>query len=87
MPDLNSNVIRAYVDNQLFVDSLYSTTAVNDKQLHIDIGAIKKLMQRNEVTSVQWIPGKMMLANVLTKRGAGHFTFLELLQQRNLKSS
>ena len=41
-------------------------------------------MQRNEVTSVQWIPGKKMLANVLTKRGAASFYLLELLQLGNL---
>ena len=77
-------LIRAYVDNQSVVDTLYSTKAVDDKRLRIDIGAIKHLMQRNEVTSVQWIPGKKMLANVLTKRGAASFYLLELLQLRNL---
>ena len=72
-------LIRAYADNQSVVNTLYSTKAVDDKQLHIDIGPIKQLMQRNEVTSVQWIPGKKMLANVLMKRGAASFYLLELL--------
>ena len=49
-------LIRAYVDNQSVVNALYSTKAVDDKRLCI--GAIKQLMQRNEATSVQWIPGK-----------------------------
>ena len=73
----------AYVDNQSVVDTLCSTKTTDDKRLHIDIGPMKQLMQRNEVTSVQWIPGKM-LADVLTKRGAASFHLLELLQSGNL---
>ena len=72
--------ISAYVDNKSVVDALHSTKAVEDKRLRIDIGAIKQLMKRKEVASIQWIPGKMMLANVLTKRGAASFDILELLQ-------
>ena len=77
-------LIRAHVDIHSVVNALYSAKAVDDKLLHIDIGAIKQLMQRNEVTSVQWIPGKKMLANVLTKIGAASFYLLELLQSGNL---
>ena len=72
--------ISAYVDNKSVVDALHSTKAVEDKRLRIDIGAIKQLMKCKEVASIQWIPGKMMLANVLTKRGAAWFDILELLQ-------
>ena len=77
-------LIRAYVDNQSVVGTLYSTKTVDDKRLRIDIGAFKQLMQRNEVTSVQWIPGKKMSANALTKRGTASFYLLELLQSGNL---
>ena len=53
-------LIRVHDDNQSVVDALYPTKAVDDnyKRLLIDIGAIKQLMQRNEVISVRWIPGK-----------------------------
>ena len=51
-------LIRPYVDNQSVVNALYSTKEVDNKRLCIDIGATKQLIQRNEVTSVQWIPGK-----------------------------
>ena len=77
-------LIKAYVDNQSVVDTLYSTKVIDNKRLHIDIGAIKQLMQRNEVASVKLIPGKKMLADLLTKRGAASFHLLERLQSGNL---
>ena len=51
------------------VDAISSTTSVADKRLRREISAIKEMLSGNEVTSIKWVPGKLQLADVLTKRG------------------
>ena len=40
------------------------------KRLRIDIGAIKESISQGEIRSIKWCPGKVQLANFMTKRGA-----------------
>lgn len=57
--------IIAFVDNTSVVEALKSTKMVDDKRLRIDIAAIKEIKNNNVL--VKWIPGKVQLANCLTK--------------------
>ena len=76
--------ISAVVDNQSVVDSVYSTKAVEDKRLRIDVGSIKELLNRKEVDRVCWVPGSAMIADVLTKRGVANYDIIQLLQSGQL---
>jgi len=58
-----------------------STTVVDDKRLRREIGAIKQMLERGEVKTVQWIPGSEQLADVLTKRGVNGHELLSVIQQ------
>jgi ribonuclease HI len=65
--------IIAYVDSKSMKDNLHSTKLVENKQLRIDISALKQMLERNEVQSIRWCSGLSQLADCLTKRGApGH---------------
>ena len=65
--------IVAYVDSKSMKDNLHSTKLVENKQLRIDISALKQMLERNEVQSIRWCSGLSQLADCLTKRGApGH---------------
>ena len=79
--DSKSIDIHALVDNQSTVDAVKSTTVVDDKRLRREIGAIKQMLERGEVKTVQWIPGSEQLADVLTKRGVNGLELLNVIQQ------
>ena len=82
--DEDSISIDAFVDNQSVEDSLYSTKSVDDKQLRIDIGSIKQMLNTEEVAKIQWIPGDKMIANGLTKQGAQTYDLLRTVQEGHL---
>ena len=75
--------IRAVVDNRSLVESLGSTSLVDDKRLRIDISAIKEIIETDNVT-VSWLPGHGQLANCLTKKGASCKDLLEVLSTGKL---
>lgn len=68
--------VRCFVDNRSLVDSLYSTKAVDDKYLRINIAVLRDLLDKNELHNVTWVPSSQQLANVLTKRGASNTALL-----------
>ena len=47
----------AIVDNKSVVDAVYSTKAVEDKQLKIYVGCIKEMLKNSEIDKVVWVPG------------------------------
>ena len=62
--------IECIVDNKDTVEAVYSSKAVSDKLLRINIGALKDELSKEEITCVRWCPSKEQLANCLTKKGA-----------------
>ena len=77
-PALN---IFAVVDNKSVVDAIFSTKSVDGKRLRVDVGGVKEMINDRIVTSVRWIPGCEMLADVLTKRGVEKFSILNMLRK------
>ena len=73
--------ILGVVDNMSVVDAISSTTSVADKRLRREISAIKEMLSGNEVTSIKWVPGKLQLADVLTKRGVNDASLLQVVQE------
>jgi hypothetical protein len=72
--------VEARTDNKSAVETIKSSTAVKDKRLNREIGAIKQMIRRNEVHQIRWLPGKDQLADVLTKRGVNGSSLLQVLQ-------
>ena len=62
--------ILAFVDNKNLVESIYSTSLVENKRLRMDLGVIKETVKTKIVKSVSRCPGSIQIANPLTKRGA-----------------
>ncbi|VDI09013.1 Hypothetical predicted protein [Mytilus galloprovincialis] len=61
--------ITAFIDNKGATEAIKSTKLVEDKRLRIDIASISEMIQKNCV-EIKWCPGKVQLANSMTKRGA-----------------
>ena len=70
--------ITAYVDNKSVVESIHSTSLVDDKRLRIDIAALKENIGKN--FEVKWCPGDYMIADSMTKRGASSLKLMNILQ-------
>ena len=78
--DEKSIPVRAIVDNKSTVDAVHSTAPVEDKKLRRDVSIIKQMLNRNEVASVSWCPGKEQLADPMTKRTAPAFRLMSVFQ-------
>ena len=55
-----------------------SSTQINDKRLFIDVSYLKDCIS-NGMVSINWCPGKEMLANCMTKSGCSSDALLELV--------
>ena len=53
---------------------------VEDKCLRVDVAAIQELLKLHDIYRIQWIPGHLQLANVMTKQGVSRFHLLSVLQ-------
>ena len=70
-------------DSKSTVDSIHSTKPVEEKVLRLTIAAIKQFVSQYNV-NVQWIPGKLMLADCMTKKGASGEHLLSILHSGEL---
>ena len=71
--------IHCFVDNKSLVDSLYSSHQVEEKRLRIDLAVLDNMMEKKEITDVQWVETNLQLANCLTKRGASSLHLMEAI--------
>ena len=70
----------AYVDNKSVIEAVYSTKLVDDKRLRVDIAAISQSLAKNEVNEIKWCPGKVHLADCMTKHGTSGYSLLSVLK-------
>ena len=70
--------VLAVTDSANLHESLRSTKQVDDRRLRIDIAAIKQTVMNKDIQAYH-VPGDMMLANCLTKKGASTHDLLEVL--------
>ena len=67
-------------DSRGLYRALYSTKAVQDKRLRIDIARIRQMMDVGEVTKVCWVDSSQQLADCLTKKTASSSALLDVLK-------
>ena len=56
-------------DHEGLADAVYSTTPVTEKQLRVEIAALREQIQ-NRTIEVEWISKTLQIADPLTKQGA-----------------
>ena len=71
--------IRALTDNQSLCDAVHSTKTIEDKRLKIDIGILREMLHKQEISSIEWIDSDKQLADPLTKGGASSNKLIEAL--------
>ena len=68
-------------DSQNLYKAIYSTSLVEDAWSITDIAAIKEAMEDKKIDVVKQVPGAEMVANCLTKQGAGAVQLMEVLKE------
>ena len=79
--------LRCYIDNKSLYDNLHSTTNVKEeKRLVLDIALLKEMMEKEKITSVDFVESKEQLADCLTKQGASTELLRGVLASGNLSN-
>ena len=79
--------IYCVVDSRGARDAVYSTKLVEDRITRLYIADIKQCLESNAISKVIHVPGTLMLADCLTKRGASNKLLLQVLQDGVLPDS
>ena len=66
-------------DNNGLYQASHSSTQILDKRLRIELGIIREMLSKQEITDVQWVSTDRQLADTLTKRGVQSFKVLKHL--------
>ena len=74
----------AVVDNLSLTEAAHSTTPVSDKRLRRELGLIKEHLKDKSSIQLKWVPGKLQLADVLTKLGVDGSKLLNVVQLGHL---
>ena len=83
-PDVDGIPVNLYTDSKNLVNAVNSTSMVEDPRLRLEVASLKESLQKGEVTSLIHIPGRNMLANCMTKRGASAKDLLQVIRSGRL---
>lgn len=68
-----------FTDNESLLDALKSSKYVNEKQLRIDIAALKEYINNKDITSIKWMKSSELPADILTKRSANPLSLIKVV--------
>ena len=71
-----------FCDNRNLVDSVHSTTSIEDRRLLIDVCVLRDMVSNGEINNFSWIPTDLQIANCLTKQGASTNNLLKVLNNK-----
>ena len=79
-----SQCVKTYIfcDNKNLVNSVHSSTNIEDKRLIVDISALRDFLQQQELSDFVWVPTERQLANALTKQGASDELLLKVFNDK-----
>ena len=75
--------VQVYTDSKSLCDALHTSNTVEDMSLRLNIARLREMVSVKEI-SVNWVPGKLQLADVMTKRGASPDVLLDVLRNSSL---
>lgn len=76
-------IIDIKTDSKTLERSIKSANGVLSRRLRIDIAAIREMIERKEISSIEWIGTKDQLADALTKKGVKDNEILKYVTERN----
>lgn len=84
-PKKNMIPIDVCTDNKSLFENIHSTKVVSEKRLRVEIGSIKEMLHKGELSRVSWIESSDQISNCMTKHGASCKSLMDILQMGNLQ--
>ena len=72
--------LHLYTDSKNLHNSVNTTALCNDHRMRIDISRLKESVEKGEVSNFELVSSDVMLADVLTKKGAAGFKLMNILR-------
>ena len=69
-----------FTDSKNLHNAVHTLTLVENPRLRTDIAKLKESIENGELNSFLYVPGRRMIADVLTKKGASGFRIMNMLQ-------
>ena len=71
-------------DSRSLFEALGSSKQVSDKRLRLDVGSLREMIKRDEIT-INWVQGSRQLSDALTKHGASWRYLTTVMETGNLQ--
>ena len=78
--EMSEMPVHVYTDSKNVKKAVYSTSLVEDPRLRTEIAVLGESIEKGEIDKLVCIPGKKMVANCLTKKGASSRDLLDILR-------
>ena len=83
--DDRNKKIECYIDNHQLYQSVYSIRPIQDKGLRTEIALLREMINKKEITKINWIENKYQIADCLTKYGASSEKLLNTLKTKSIE--
>ena len=77
--------LKLVTDSRNLHNSVMNSTLVENPRMRTDLAKVKNSLKDKELSEFTQVPGKEMLADVLTKKGAPGFELMKILRTCSLK--
>ena len=85
-PNDNKNIkIECFPDNYQLYDSVYSTRPIQDQRLWKEITLLREMINKKEITTINWIENKYQITDCPTKYGASSEKLLNTLKNTSIE--
>ena len=77
--------IYCHIDSRQLYESIYSSKAVLEKRLRVEISSIQEMLKNNEIEGIKWISTKEMTADCVTKKSCPDNNLINLINAASSK--
>ena len=72
-----------FTGNYQLYDSVCSIRPIQDRNLRTEIALLREMINKKEITKINWIENKYQIADCLTKYGASSEKILSILKTKS----
>ena len=73
--------IHCFTDNKSLLDSVHSTKTLKEKRLKVDVCIIREMLEKNEISLINWCTSQKQLADCLTKATSSPTKLINILKR------
>ena len=77
--------IECFTDNHQLYDSVWSIRPIQDRRLRMEVAILREMLDKKEITKINWIDKHNQLADCLTKNGASSEKLISTFKTKSLE--